>query len=183
MAAQPTNATISQEVTEVSPVTWEAIGTGGITQPFTPVTGQTALKGANGRPELLYIGGGYYPNCAAERWSLLNALSRFGTFTQVSQIQSNEGDIATFSFRGSSYQSQYLDFVPLQVDVRAAIAVAQGLPAEPVRIRAMPVGVGAGTGWGGIWTGRVWRSGAKPLACSDTAIIHCPVIEKQICTR
>ena len=114
-AAQPVNSTVLQEVTGVSPTTWEAIGTGGVTQPFTPVAGQAALKGSNGLPELLYIGGEYCPNCAAERWSLLNALSRFGTVTQVSQIQSNEGNISTFSFRGSSYTSQYLDFVPREI--------------------------------------------------------------------
>ncbi len=66
-------------------------------------------------PEFLYIGGEYCPNCAAERWAMLSALSRFGTFTHVSQIQSYEGSISTFRFSGSTYTSQYLDFVPREI--------------------------------------------------------------------
>jgi hypothetical protein len=113
--AEPVDATVLQEVTGVSPSTWEAIGTGGVTQPFTPISGAAPLKGSNGLPEVLYVGGEYCPNCAAERWAMLSALSRFGTFKNVSQIHSYEGSIATFSFEGSSYTSPYVDFVPREI--------------------------------------------------------------------
>ncbi len=113
--AQAVNATVFQEVTGVSQSAWEAIGTGGVTQPFTTLSGGSSLKGSNGLPEFLYIGGEYCPNCAAERWAMLSALSRFGTFKNVSQIQSYEGSISTFSFHGSTYTSQYIDFVPREI--------------------------------------------------------------------
>lgn len=113
--AEPVDATVLQEVTGVSSSTWESIGTGGVTQPFTSISGAEPLKGSHGLPEFLYVGGEYCPNCAAERWAMVNALSRFGTFQHLSQIHSYEGNIATFSFEGSSYTSQYVDFVPREI--------------------------------------------------------------------
>jgi len=108
---QAVDSTVLQELTGISPSTWEAINTGNVTQPFTDINGSSTLKGPNGLPEVLYIGGDYCPNCAAQRWAMINALSRFGTFSNLSQIQSYEGSISTFSFEGSSYSSQYVDFV------------------------------------------------------------------------
>ena len=107
--------TVLQEVIGVNSSTWESIGTGGVTQPFTRISGAAALKGSNGLPEFFYVGGEYCPNCAAERWAMLSALSRFGTFQNVSQIHSYEGNISTFSFEGSSYTSHYVDFVPREI--------------------------------------------------------------------
>jgi hypothetical protein len=109
---------IVQQVTGVSQSTWEAVGTGAPavpTNPFKPQHGQPILKGPNGHPEFFYVGALYCPNCAAERWSMVNALSRFGTFKNLSQIQSSESNISTFSFGGSSYTSQYVDFVPKEI--------------------------------------------------------------------
>ena len=37
----------------------------------------TALT-SNGKPEMLYIGAEFCPYCAASRWSMALALSRFG---------------------------------------------------------------------------------------------------------
>ncbi|HSR26568.1 MAG TPA: DUF929 family protein, partial [Candidatus Eisenbacteria bacterium] len=44
---------------------------------------EPALAGPTGRPEVLYVGAEYCPYCAAERWPLIVALSRFGTFSGV----------------------------------------------------------------------------------------------------
>jgi hypothetical protein len=77
------------------------------------------LKGSNGLPEVFYVGGEFCPYCAAERWAMINALSRFGTFSNLSQIQSYEDNISTFSFYGSSYTSQYVDFAPVEVNGNA----------------------------------------------------------------
>lgn len=108
---KPADATVVQQVTGVAQVTWEAVGTGGVNNPIQVQSGQPALTGPNGRPEFFYTGGEYCPNCAAERWAMVNALSRFGTFSNLSQIQSYEYNVSTFSFEGSSYTSQYMDFV------------------------------------------------------------------------
>lgn len=106
--------TVLQQLTGVSDSTLATIGTGGVKQPFQTYTGQPSLKGPNGHPEFLYVGGEYCPYCAAERWAMINALSRFGTFSKLSQMQSYEDNVSTFSFYGSQYTSQYIDFVPVE---------------------------------------------------------------------
>jgi hypothetical protein len=68
---------------------------------------------AGGKPMVLYIGAEYCPYCAAERWPMVVALSRFGTFTNLSTTTSAPQpevfpDTATLSFYGSSYTSEYL---------------------------------------------------------------------------
>jgi Domain of unknown function (DUF929) len=72
------------------------------------------LKGADGKPLITYIGAEYCPFCAAERWALAVALSRFGTFSNLSGTHSSDSDefpdTQTLSFYGSSYTSPYVDF-------------------------------------------------------------------------
>jgi hypothetical protein len=76
------------------------------------------LTGPTGKPEVLYVGGEYCPYCAAERWALIVALSRFGTFSGLKETTSSGSDVfpntPTFTFRGSTYTSQYIDFVPVE---------------------------------------------------------------------
>ncbi len=117
LKASPANAAVVQLLTGVKQSTWETVGTGGLANPFTTKTGQPALTGPHGHPEFLYIGGEYCPNCAAERWAMINALSRFGSFKNLSQIVSVEtgANVSTFTFVGSSYTSQYVDFVPREI--------------------------------------------------------------------
>ena len=74
---------------------------------------QTALA-VNGKPEVLYIGAEYCPYCAAERWPLVLALSRFGTFSNLGKTTSSVTDVypntPTFSFYKSSFTSPYIVF-------------------------------------------------------------------------
>ena len=78
----------------------------------------TVLKGADGKPLITYIGAEYCPFCAAERWALAVALSRFGTFSNLSGTHSSDSDefpdTQTLSFYGSSYSSPYIDFQPVE---------------------------------------------------------------------
>ena len=82
------------------------------------VTGQGPLK-TNGLPEMLYEGAEYCPFCAAERWAMVMALSKFGTFSGLSLTNSSVSDFApdtaTFSFYKSTYTSQYLAFRPVEL--------------------------------------------------------------------
>jgi len=73
-----------------------------------------------GKPEVLFIGAEFCPICATERWPLVVALSRFGTFSNLSQIHSavTDGNIPTFSFYGASYSSPYLVFKPVEAEDR-----------------------------------------------------------------
>lgn len=112
----PADPTVIQNLTSVPQSTWEAVGKGSVRQnAFTHSSGQPPLTGPNGHPEFFYVGGEYCPYCGAERWAMINALSRFGTFSNLSQIQAYELNIPTFSFYGSKYTSQYVDFVPKEI--------------------------------------------------------------------
>jgi hypothetical protein len=85
-------------------------------EPALSLTGAPLL--ANGKPEVLFIGAEYCPICAAERWALVTALSKFGTFSGLGQIRSanRDGNIATLDFYGSHYSSPSLTFTPVEVD-------------------------------------------------------------------
>jgi thiol-disulfide isomerase/thioredoxin len=67
-----------------------------------------------GKPVVLYFGAEYCPYCAAERWPMVVALSRFGTFSNLSATTSAADDIypntPTLTFHGSDYTSDYLTF-------------------------------------------------------------------------
>jgi thiol-disulfide isomerase/thioredoxin len=106
--------TVVAAVTHVSRAVSDAVGTGGAANPLTRTTTGTLLIGPTGKPEFLYIGAEWCPYCAAERWSLIVALSRFGTFQGLRFTSSSGTDVypntPTFSFTGSTYRSAYLDF-------------------------------------------------------------------------
>ncbi|MFI5042401.1 MAG: DUF929 family protein, partial [Acidimicrobiales bacterium] len=89
---------------------------GGNANSPTPIT-DTALTDGS-KPEVLYIGAGFCPYCAAERWPLVMALLQFGTFTGLTNSHSSSTDTnpntPTFSFHGSTYTSPYLSFTALE---------------------------------------------------------------------
>jgi len=118
LKASPADAAILAQLTTVPQSVLDTIGTGGsgVSNTFQGSVGGTpVLTGPNGHPEFLYVGAEYCPHCGAERWAMINALSRFGTFSNLSQIQAYEYNVSTFSFDGSKYTSQYVDFVPVEV--------------------------------------------------------------------
>jgi hypothetical protein len=96
----------------------------GIDAPETPLVAPTELEGqpilqADGRPEVLYVGSEFCPFCASQRWPLIVALSRFGRFTGLDNMQSAQESvfpgIQTFSFVGSTYTSRYLAFESVEL--------------------------------------------------------------------
>ena len=111
------------KVTGVSQSTYEKIGKGTIANPFQKAQGNPPInKTSDGKPIFLYVGAEYCPFCAGERWSMVMALSRFGTFSNLTLTQSSSTDVypntSTFSYRGSSYTSQYLDFQGVETQDR-----------------------------------------------------------------
>ena len=72
---------------------------------------------AAGKPDLLYVGAEFCPICAAERWAMYVALSKFGTFNpQPGQIHSavRDGDIPTLTFYKTDFTSPYFTFTPVE---------------------------------------------------------------------
>ncbi len=127
----PTGAALTSLVNQVTGVpqsTLDAIGGGSIDSAdigpgstasgnyLAPVSGSPLTSG--GKPEMLYIGAEYCPYCAAERWAMIVALSRFGTFSGLSTIHSSSTDAdpntPTFTFYGSTYTSKYLNFTSVE---------------------------------------------------------------------
>lgn len=73
---------------------------------------------ANGLPVVFYNGAEYCPYCAAERWPLIIALSRFGTFSGLEYMTSSTTDVfprtPTFSFLHATYSSKYITFLSVE---------------------------------------------------------------------
>jgi hypothetical protein len=69
---------------------------------------------SGGLPRVLYVGAEYCPYCAAERWSVAVALSRFGTLNNVGTTASSPSDVypntATLSFHRTTYSSKVVAF-------------------------------------------------------------------------
>ena len=99
---------------------------------ITPITnGKTLYK--NKLPRIIYIGADYCPFCGAERWALIIALSKFGTFQKLHYMTSSASDVyantATFTFYKSSYKSKYLDFTPVETQTNIPNGAGSGYTA------------------------------------------------------
>jgi hypothetical protein len=120
-ATASSNQKIVKQITSVPATVLDKIGAGpasgaNAVSPLKTITSPSLTSG--GKPEMLYIGAEYCPYCAAERWSMVVALSRFGTFSDLSFIHSTSNDsysnTSTLTFYKSSYTSKYLTFRPLE---------------------------------------------------------------------
>ncbi|GAC1357895.1 MAG: hypothetical protein NVSMB38_40660 [Ktedonobacteraceae bacterium] len=102
-------------ITHVDPTLLQQVGTGNAQSTLHAVKNAPPLKGPMGKPEFFYVGGEFCPYCAAQRWAIVVALSRFGSFSPLSQTHSSEQNLATLTFHKSTYTSQYIDFVAKEV--------------------------------------------------------------------
>jgi len=84
---------------------------------FATVDGPALTE--NGKPEVLFIGSEYCPFCAAQRWAMINAFSRFGTFSGLTTSHSSSSDsypnTPTYTFYGSTYTSKYIAFTSVEL--------------------------------------------------------------------
>ena len=96
------------------------IGVGGVLYFPQKISAPPLVNGT--KPEILYIGAEYCPYCAVTRWGLIIALMRFGTFTNLKFMASNETDVypdtPTFDFYNSTYTSDYVSFVSVETTTR-----------------------------------------------------------------
>ncbi len=100
---------------------YDSVGVDSPTIPLTPLrsTGSAqswtaSPKGSPPKPVVFFYGAEFAPYAAAERWPLVLALSRFGTFDQLGLMQSSPttafADLPTFTFWQADYSSKYLVF-------------------------------------------------------------------------
>jgi thiol-disulfide isomerase/thioredoxin len=130
-------AAVTKQVTDVpTSVTDEVAGGGVPSNLFVSATTSSAISSASsnlgsyfatvdgtaltsgGKPEVLFMGAEYCPYCAAQRWAIVNALSRFGTFTGLKTTHSSSTDAdpntPTYSFYGAKYTSSYISFTSVE---------------------------------------------------------------------
>ncbi len=115
----PAPASVVNKVTNIPTSVYDKVGVTSAVQLNPPVvlSSQPPLT-FDGKPGILYVGAEYCPYCGAERWALIAALSRFGTFSNLKVTASSHTDVDpatnTFSFQGSTYTSPYITFQPVE---------------------------------------------------------------------
>jgi hypothetical protein len=88
--------------------------------PITPLTStgshaiwQASAHNGAARPVVFFYGAEFAPYAAAERWPVIVALSRFGTFGTVGLMQSSTsvafGNTSTFTFSHTTYNSVWVN--------------------------------------------------------------------------
>jgi len=117
------SAQVAGAVTGVPAGVLDSVGAGTVASAPTALTG--APLTADGKPRVLYVGAEYCPYCAAERWALAVALSRFGTLSGLGETSSSPTDVypntATLSFHGADYTSQYLSLTAKEIESNQAV--------------------------------------------------------------
>jgi hypothetical protein len=111
--AQP--ASVLNQIANVPVATLTSVGTGSAYKgAIQTIKGNPARLTSDGKAVITYVGGEYCPYCAAERWAITSALSRFGKFSHLGFIHSSSTDVdpstPTLTFYKSSYTSKYVDF-------------------------------------------------------------------------
>lgn len=109
---------VTAAVTSVPAGVLDQVGAGsGVTPPKR--VDAPALT-ADGKPRVLYVGAEYCPYCAAERWAMVVAMSRFGSYSGLGQTASSAQDVfpstPTLSFHGSSYASDTVAFTGVETE-------------------------------------------------------------------
>jgi hypothetical protein len=106
-------------VATVPPAVYDSIGVTSPDVPVTPLhaTGSTqnwlaTLNGGPPEPVVFFYGAEFAPYAAVQRWPLIMALSRFGTFNLLGLMQSSSttafADLSTFTFWKVNYISKYV---------------------------------------------------------------------------
>jgi hypothetical protein len=119
----PAPSSLMSTLASVPATVYDTVGVSSPTDPTTPLrptTGggsdaplwQDAINGGASKPVVFFYGAEFAPYAAAERWPLVLALSRFGTFRQLGLMQSSAttafSNLSTFTFYDTSYTSKYV---------------------------------------------------------------------------
>jgi heme/copper-type cytochrome/quinol oxidase subunit 2 len=125
----PISPVVYSELTGIPATVYNSIG---VSSPAIAVSnlyqlnkqpaGLTVTVGGKKVPWVFYWGAEYCPFCAATRWGIIAALSRFGTFNGLYNMYSSSTDTdpntPTFTFLHATYTSSYLGFNGYEVEDR-----------------------------------------------------------------
>jgi hypothetical protein len=121
---------VIDDVTSVPASALDAVGAEGVSVVPTALPPSTTPYTVDGKPAILYVGAEYCPYCAAERWALTIALSRFGSFDGLGLTTSSSTDVypstRTLSFHGSSFHSDLIAFDGVETATNGLNAAGTG---------------------------------------------------------
>lgn len=123
----PAGKALARLVTTTTSVTEKTLSkVAGGTVATKPLSIAGSRLTSGGKPEMLYMGAEYCPYCAAERWPMVVALSRFGTFAGLATVHSGIANGAgtaepfpntpTWTFLHAKYTSKYLKFTSVEMN-------------------------------------------------------------------
>ncbi len=117
----PAPSSLVSTLTSVPASVYDAVG---VSSPVNPVLAPrpagsgsapmwlATVNGGPPRPVVFFYGAEFAPYPAVQRWPLILALSRFGTFNRLGLMQSSAttafANLSTFTFWDASYTSKYL---------------------------------------------------------------------------
>ncbi len=112
----PASTELLTSLSSIPQTVFDAVGAGSASNLPTTIVAPNLTQ--DGKPQVIYIGAEYCPYCATERWPMVVALSRFGTFSNLTTTHSSSSDVypntQTFSFHAATYTSPYLVFTGVE---------------------------------------------------------------------
>jgi len=114
----PASSDVVHAATSVPAAVFDAVGAQEAPGPGAAVLSAQPPLSIGGRPAVVYVGAEFCPYCAAERWALVAALGRFGTFSHLGATASSTAEVfpgtPTFTFDGTTYRSNYVTFAAVE---------------------------------------------------------------------
>jgi hypothetical protein len=91
-----------------------------VNRPPSRLSGYQPPLGDGHKVAVVYVGAEYCPYCALERWALIVALSRFGSFNHLGQIVTSsttdvDPGLKSWSFLGSAFVGHSVSFHPAEI--------------------------------------------------------------------
>ena len=144
-----TSASVLAAVTSIPQSVYDEVAVSSPTVPVVPpravpggASALTFTRGGRRLPGVLYVGTEYSSFSASERWALIAALSRFGRFSSLYDVESTPLDFSpstpTFTFYASSYSSHLVAFDPFEVRSNAVASTGfralMSLPRRDARL-------------------------------------------------
>jgi hypothetical protein len=132
IATAPAPTQVVHDITSIPASTWDKVGVSSSVQVAKPtvIAGNPSMTIDGKSPAMLYYGAEYCPFCAAERWAMATALSRFGTWGNLQITASSLSDVDagthTLSFHGATLDSQYITFKGVEQYTNIPVANSPG---------------------------------------------------------
>jgi Domain of unknown function (DUF929) len=125
-------ASVVNAVTNIPASVYNSVGINSQVRvvPPTILKNQPPMTLSGKSPAMLYYGAEYCPFCAAERWPMTAALSRFGSWSGLKVTASSHTDTDaqthTFSYRGATLTSPYITFQSVEQYSTTPLTGTQG---------------------------------------------------------